>query len=75
MPLNESVIDYRELRAQKARLGLRNEDLTEQTGASSDTLSRVLSGKEAVTLSSVIKIAAALKLRPRVTFEPIEPSA
>lgn len=70
-----SVIDYRELRARKAWLGLRNEDLTRQTGASNETLSRVLSGKENVTLGSVIKIAAALNLRPRVTFEPIEPSA
>ena len=72
MPLNESVIDYRELRAQKARLGLFNEDLTRETGASNDTLSRVPSGKENVTLGSVIKIATALGLRVRVTFEPIK---
>lgn len=70
---DESVIDYPELRSQKARLGLRNEDLAEQTGASNDTLVRVLAGKQNVTLGSVIKIAKALKLRVRVTFEPIEP--
>lgn len=63
----DSVIDYRELRAQKARLGLFNEDLAEQTGASNDTLSRVFNGKENVTLGSVIKIATALGLRRRVT--------
>lgn len=72
MPLSESVIDYPGLRAEKARLGLRNEDLAERTGASNDTLVRVLSGRENVTLSSVKRVAAALGLRVKVTFEPIK---
>lgn len=67
---HSSVINYRELRAQKARLGLTNADIIEMTNTSTDSVSAVMNGAETVNLQTLIKIADALSLNVRIEFEP-----
>lgn len=74
-PQAPSVIDYPELRAQKARVGLTCEDLVEITGCSVRTVSHVLNGKESLHIKSIMDVAAGLGMRVRVTFEPIPTEA
>jgi hypothetical protein len=71
---NNSIVDWRELRARKAHLDLRNEDLIRQTGCGSRTVSAFLAGDERLNLDTIIRLAAALGLRPRLTFEPVTES-
>ena len=71
MANDKHIIDYRTLRARKAYLGLRNEDLINATGCSSATVSAFLAGDERMKLESVVRLAAALGLKPRITFEPV----
>lgn len=67
-----SVIDYRALRARKSYLGLKNEDLIEEANCSASTVSAFLAGEESLKMETIIRLSAALGLKPRVIFEPIE---
>jgi hypothetical protein len=67
-----TFIDYRTLRARKAYLGLRNEDLMRATGCSPRTVSAFLAGNEKMNLEKIVVLAAELGLKPRVTFELLE---
>lgn len=67
-PRPKSVINYSELRAQKARLGLYNEDLVKTTGMGCATISGILNGAETSNLQKIIKLAAALDMDVRVDF-------
>jgi len=69
--LRQSVVDYRELRAQKERLGLQYPDLRETTKQSSATIGKILTGREDVMLESLILLARALNLKVVVNFVPI----
>lgn len=66
----DSVVDYRELRAEKARQNLTNAELLAATGTSSKTLSGVLHGNDDVSLTVLKKLAHALGLTVRVQFVP-----
>lgn len=68
----DSVVDYRELRAQKARQSLTNAELLAATGTSSKTLSSVLHGHDDVSLKVLKKLAQALGLTVRVQFVPAQ---
>jgi len=73
----ETVIDYRELRAQMARLGLTYDDLIrlaqEQFGEAPcrETVAGLLSGKEGMKVSTIKRYVGLLGLRPKVVFERI----
>lgn len=73
-PLPQSVINYRALRAEKARLGLEYKDLIERTGQGSRTIAACLNGAETINLQTLIDLAAALNLRVKVDFESMEKS-
>jgi hypothetical protein len=47
-------------------------DLTRMTGASTNSISAFFNGAEHLNLKTIIKLAAALKLKVRVEFVPIE---
>ena len=70
-PRPQSVINYPELQAQRARLGITYEDLIELTGAGLGSIAAVMNGKETVNLQTIIRIAAALGLLVKVEFEPM----
>jgi hypothetical protein len=70
---HDSIIDWRALRAQKGYLDLRNEDLIRASGCGSRAVSAFLCGDENLQLGTIIRLSAALGLRPRITFEPAEP--
>jgi hypothetical protein len=70
-PLTNTVVNYRELRAQKARLGLTNEQIELAAKSGPNTVSAFLSGSESMQLRTIINLAAAIGLRVKVDFEPI----
>jgi len=73
----DTVIDYRELRAQMARLELTYEDfirLAEETIGSSPnraTVSDFLHGAEGMKVETIKRYASVIGMRPRVVFERI----
>ena len=69
--LEPSIIDYTALRAEKARLGLYNEDIAMKADVGKTTVCAVLKGSENVNLSSIAAVAATLNLRPKVIFVAI----
>jgi hypothetical protein len=69
---NNSIVDWRTLRARKGYLDMRNEDLIEATGCSSRTVSAFLAGDEKMNLDTMVRLAAVMGLKPRITFEPVE---
>jgi hypothetical protein len=69
---DNSVIDWRTLRARKAYLGLYNEDMARAAGCSMPTVTAFLAGDEEMKPGKIISLAAALGLRVKVTFEVIE---
>ena len=71
-PMPVSIIDYPLLRARKAELGLYVRDLTRMTGASTNSVSAFFNGAEHLNLRTIIKLAAALRLKVRVEFVPME---
>lgn len=74
-PLKPSVIDYPELRAQKARLDLQYEDFIKHLGTSPQTVAAFLRGDESLNVKTIITLAAFLGLKPKITFLPIEQEA
>lgn len=68
----QSIINYSELRAQKARLGLCYRDLTEKTGISCSALTCLFNGAETLNVQTIKRLAAELGLRVIVDFQPIE---
>ncbi|HEU0179463.1 MAG TPA: hypothetical protein VFV58_34965 [Blastocatellia bacterium] len=76
----ETIIDYPELRAQMARLGLTYEDfirLAQETIGSSpnrDSVSDFLHGAEGMRVETIKRYASVIGMRPRVVFERIEAS-
>ncbi|HKQ90864.1 MAG TPA: hypothetical protein VJZ77_09290 [Blastocatellia bacterium] len=69
---NNSIVDWRALRARKSHLDLYNEDLIQATGCSSRTVSAFFAGDEKMNLDTMIRLAAVMGLRPRITFEVVE---
>lgn len=68
----KSVIDWRTLRARKSYLNLNIKDLVAASGCGSRSVCAFLSGDESLNLETVIRISAALGLKPKITFEPIK---
>jgi hypothetical protein len=71
----ETVIDYHELRAQRARLEMEYTDVitaVEGDAPSTQKLCRFLRGDEDMKVKTIIRLAAALGLRVKVTFEVAE---
>lgn len=69
---NNSIVDWRTLRARKGYLDLHNEDMIQATGCSSRTVSAFFAGDEKMNLDTMIRLAAVIGLRPRITFEPLD---
>ena len=69
---NNSIVDWRTLRARKGYLDLYNEDLIRATGCSSRTVSAFFAGDEKMNLDTMIRLAAVMGLKLRITFEPVE---
>jgi hypothetical protein len=67
-----SIIDYRFLRGRRGYLGLRNKDLIAQTKTGSRTVAAFFAGDESMELQTIIKLASALGLKPRITFEVVD---
>jgi hypothetical protein len=73
----ETIIDYPELRAQMARLGLTYEGfirLAQETIGSSPnraTVSDFLHGAEGMKVETIKRYASVIGMRPRVVFERI----
>jgi hypothetical protein len=74
----KSIIDYPELRAQMARLGLTYEDfirLAQETIGSAPnraSVSDFLHGAEGMRVETIKRYASVIGMRPRVVFERIE---
>jgi hypothetical protein len=69
---NNSIVDWRTLRARKAYLGLRNEDLMRAADGSSRTVSAFLAGDEKMNLDTIIRLATVLGLSVKITFEVVK---
>jgi hypothetical protein len=68
----ESIVNYSALRAAKGRLGVYSKDLVERTGMSWPTVTNFFNGAETLNLKTIKKLAAELRLRVRVEFDPID---
>jgi len=66
---DNSIIDWRTLRARKSYLDLRTEDIVAASGCGSRSVCAFLAGEENLNLETIIRLSAALGLRPRITFE------
>lgn len=71
-PIQPSIINYQKLKARKSYFSLTNDMLAKATGASVPTISAFINGKESVTLGVMKRVAAALKYRVKVDFEPFD---
>jgi hypothetical protein len=72
LPAPESIINYSQLRARRAELGLYYHDLIKMTGSSSRSVCDFFNGAEHLNLRTIKKLATALRLKVRVEFVPIE---
>lgn len=67
-----SIINYQKLKARKSYFSITNEQLAQAAQISVPTVSAFMNGKDSVTLKVMKRLAAALKYRVRVDFEPFD---
>jgi DNA-binding XRE family transcriptional regulator len=74
----ERLADYAEIAAQiilyRTRLGLTQEELARRIGTSHSAISRLESGQHRSSVETLRRVANALNLRLKITFEPLPDS-
>lgn len=67
-----SIINFQKLKARKSYFSITNEQLAQAAQVSVPTVSAFMNGKDSVTLKVAKRLAAALKYRVKVDFEPYD---